>query len=87
MLIKAGLALPLLFIAGDHMQEYAEDPGSIPGLGRSSRAGNGNLLLRGESQGQRSLVGRSPQGRKESDMTERLTLICRKERFNLKDIT
>ena len=69
------------------MQEYAEDPGSIPGLGRSSRAGNGNLLLRGESQGQRSLVGRSPQGRKESDMTERLTLICRKERFNLKDIT
>ena len=30
------------------------------------------VLLPGESHGQRSLVGYSPQGRKESDMTERL---------------
>ena len=30
------------------------------------------VLLPGESQGQRSLVGCSPWGRKESDMTERL---------------
>ena len=32
------------------------------------------VLLPGESHGQRSLVGNSPWGRKESDMTERLTL-------------
>ena len=30
------------------------------------------VFLPGESHGQRSLVGYSPQGRKESDMTERL---------------
>ena len=29
-----------------------------------------------ESHGQRSLVGYSPQGQKESDMTERLTHTC-----------
>ena len=53
----------------------AVDPGSIPGLGRSPGEGNGNplqLLLPGRSHGWRSLVGYSPWGRKESDMTERL---------------
>ena len=40
------------------------DLGSIPGSGRSPGEGNGN--------GPRSLVGYSPQGRKELDMTERL---------------
>ena len=51
----------------------AGDPGSIPGLGRSPGEGNGNptpILLPGESHGGRSLVGYSPWGRKESDMTE-----------------
>ena len=52
----------------------AGDPGSIPGLGRSPREGNGNplqcaclenLMDRGAWQ-----VGYSPWGRKESDMTE-----------------
>ena len=33
------------------------------------------VFLSGESHGQRSLPGYSPWGRKESDMTERLTLI------------
>ena len=33
------------------------------------------VFLSGKSHGQRSLVGYSPQGHKESDMTERLTLI------------
>ena len=43
------------------------DPGLIPGLGRSTREG--------KSHGQRSLVGYSLWGYKESDMTEQLTLI------------
>ena len=35
-----------------------EDPGSIPGLGRSPGGGNGNqVFLPGESNGQRSLAG------------------------------
>ena len=63
------------------------DPGLIPGLGRSPEQGHGNPLQyscvenpmdrvawRGESHGQSSLTGYSPQGHKESDTTERLTL-------------
>ena len=49
------------------------DVGSIPGSGRSPGGGHGNPLqysLPGEPHGQRSLVGYSPQGRKELDMTE-----------------
>ena len=50
-----------------------KDGGSIPGLGRISWKREWQpapvLLLR-ESQGQRSLVGYSPWGHKESDMTE-----------------
>ena len=52
------------------------DLGSIPGSGRSSGEGNGKqstpVLLPGKSHGQRSLVGPSPWGHKESDTTERL---------------
>ena len=53
----------------------ARDPGSIPGSGRSPGEVNGNptpVFLPGESHGQKSLVGYSPWGRKESDTTERL---------------
>ena len=53
------------------------DLGSIPGLGRSPGEGNGKptpVLLLGESHGQRSLVGYSLQGHKESDTTEGLHL-------------
>ena len=50
----------------------------IPGLGGSPGEGNGNpltpIFLPGEFQGQRSLAGCSPWGRKELDRTERLTL-------------
>ena len=46
------------------------DLGLIPGLGRSPGEGNG---LPGKSHRQRSLVGYRPWGRKESDMTERLS--------------
>ena len=48
----------------------AGDPGLILGLGRSPGEGNGTpIFLPGESHGQRSLVGYSPQGRKELDTT------------------
>ena len=49
------------------------DVGSIPGSGRSPGEGNGNpkpVFLPGESHGQRSLVGYSPRGHKEPDITE-----------------
>ena len=49
------------------------DPGSIPGSGRSPRAGNGTPLqysLPGKLHGERSLLGYIPQGHKESNMTE-----------------
>ena len=49
------------------------DMGSIPGLGRSAGEGNGNPLqysCLGKSYGERSLVGYSPWGLKELDMTE-----------------
>ena len=53
------------------------DPGSIPGSGRSAGEGNGNQLQYScleDPHGQRSLVGYSPGGLKESDRPERLTL-------------
>ena len=49
------------------------DVGSIPGLGRSLGGGNGNALQYSRLEnphGQRSLVGPSPCGCKESDMAE-----------------
>ena len=51
------------------------DPGSIHGLGRSPAGGHGNPLQYScleNPYGQRSLVGSSPWGRKESDTTEQL---------------
>ena len=53
----------------------ARDLGSIPGLGRSPGGGHGNSLRYSwleNPHGQRSLVGYSPWGQKESDMTEQL---------------
>ena len=49
------------------------DTGSIPGLGRSPGGGHGNPLQYScleNPQGQRGLVGYSPWGCKELDMTE-----------------
>ena len=55
------------------------DPSSIPGSGRSPGGWNGTPLqysfLPGESHGQRSLVGYSLWGCKESDTTEQLYLL------------
>ena len=50
-----------------------ENAGWIPGSGRSS--GGGNVFLPKNPHGQRSLVGYSPQGCKELDMTEHTFLI------------
>ena len=52
------------------------DLGSIPGLGKSPGGGYGNPLQYScleNPHGQRSLVGYSPCGHKESDTTERLS--------------
>ena len=49
------------------------DAGLIPGSGRSPGEGNGNPLQSScleNPHGQRSLVGYSPRGHNESDMTE-----------------
>ena len=52
----------------------SRDSGSTPESGRSPGGGNGNPLtpvfLPGESHGQRSLVGYSPYGHRDSDTTE-----------------
>ena len=53
----------------------AGGPRFNPWVGKIPRRGNGKptpVILPGKSHGQRSLVGYSPWGRKESDMTERL---------------
>ena len=52
-----------------------KDTGSIPGSGRSPRGGHSNPVQYSHLEnphGQRSLVGYSPVGHKESDTTERL---------------
>ena len=56
----------------------ARDLGSTPGLGRSPGEGNGNPLQYsspGKSHGQQSLVGYTPWGHRELDMTGQLTQI------------
>ena len=58
------------------------DLGLIPVWGRSPGEGNGNLLqysLPGKSHGQRSLMGYSPWGHKESDTTEELSTCAHTE--------
>ena len=68
------------FLGGSDSKESAcnaGDPGSIPGSGRSPGEGNGNPLQYScleKSHGQRNLVGYSPWGHKESEMTEQLTV-------------
>ena len=67
---------PGAFPGGSVVKKYAHnsgDLGLIPGLGRSPGEGNGNLLQY-SCHGQRSLVGYSPWGRKETDVTKLLTL-------------
>ena len=68
--------LPSCFPADSDSKEFAcntGDLGSMPGSGRSPGEGHGSPVQYSCLQnphGQSSLVGYSPQGRKESDMTE-----------------
>jgi len=62
--------------AGKESNCNAGNPGSIPGLGRSPAEGIGYTLQYScleNPHGQRSLVGYSPRGHKESDTTEPLS--------------
>ena len=55
------------------------DPGLIPGLGSFPGEGNVNPLQYSFLENpheQKSLEGYSPRGRKESDTTELLTMLC-----------
>ena len=67
------------FSGGSDSQEFAHsagDLGLIPGLGRSFGGGHGNppqYSWLENPHGQRSLAGPSPWGRKEPDITERLS--------------
>ena len=61
---------------GNELAYNAGDLGSIPGLGRYPGGGHSNPLQYScleNPHGQRSLAGCSSWGRKESDMTERLS--------------
>ena len=75
---KCHLKFSLDFPGGWHSKTSAcgvGDPGSIPGLGGSSGEGNGNPLQYSclkNPLDRGILVGYSPWGCKESDMTERL---------------
>ena len=68
------------FLGGSDGKESSCNTGNlgwIPGLGRSPGGGHGNPLQYScleNPHGQRSLVGYSPQGRKESDTTEWLSI-------------
>ena len=72
------LSMYVGFPGGSDGEESACNSGDlslIPGLERSSGRGHGNPLQYScleNPHGQRSLVGYSPRGRKEKDMTERL---------------
>ena len=72
------LSMYVGFPGGSDGEESACNSGDlslIPGLERSSGRGHGNPLQYScleNPHGQRSLVGYSPRGRKERDMTERL---------------
>ena len=64
------------FPGGSDGKESTCNASLIPGLGRSPGGGHGNPLQCScleNPHGQRGLVGYSPWGRKESDMTERLS--------------
>ena len=75
MLICIDLAYTAFSVVSDSKESAcnAEDLGSIPGLERPPGGEHGNLLhysFLENPHGQRSLVGYSPWGHKELDMTE-----------------
>ena len=54
------------------------DTGSIPGFPWRRKWQPTPIVLAGGSHGQRTLVGYSPRGHRESDMTEQLSLSLRR---------
>ena len=71
----ATLGFPCVSVV-ENLPAKAGDPGSILGVGKIPYKGEWlptPVFLPGEFHGQRSLVGYSPWGYKESNMTERLT--------------
>ena len=86
------LSLIFLFVNMLTIPKTLGNLGLIPGLGRSPGEGNGNPLQYScleNPHGKRSLVGYSPWGRKESDMTEPLSLTqtIQKEKKNQNTVT
>ena len=80
-LLIPGLLLNCGFPGGSVVKNLPANAGDkrdvslIPGSGRSPGGGNGNtIFLPGEFHGQGSLMGYSPWGIKELEMTEQLTL-------------
>ena len=69
----------MAFLKASRLKESAYHAGSIPGSERSPGVGNDIPLLREESHGQKSLVGYSPWGRKESDPIERMSTAQHRE--------
>ena len=71
---KLKLCPPLpWWLGGEESTASAEEVGLIPGSGRSPGGGHGQptpVFLPAESHGQRSLLGYSPWGCKESAMSE-----------------
>ena len=71
--VKTVMGLPR-WLSGKESTCKAGDLGSVPGSGRSPGEGNGNpptpVFLPGRPHGERSLVGYSPWGHKDSDTTE-----------------
>ena len=85
--LTVGMGLPW-WLSGKESACSAGDLGSILGWRRSPREWNDyplTVFWPGESLRQRSLVGYSPYGSKESDITERLTITQQWEYSILKD--
>ena len=85
---EAGLlwSLPLpRWLSGKESICNAGDIGLVPGSGRAAGGENGNLPQHscGKSHGKRGLVGYSPQGWKELDMTEHAHMHASRPGFQL----
>ena len=75
-LTKGSLRAFLIAQMEKNLPAMLGDPGSILGLGRSHGEGMAtcSIILARESQGQRGLVGYNPQGHKEWDIVEQLSV-------------
>ena len=72
------------FPGGSEGKVFACNVGDLGSIPRSGRWQPTPVILPGKSHGWSSLVGYSPQGRKESDMTEQLYYFKYKNTYQLK---